>query len=47
MLELVVALLAFIALLVAASWVVGDVLARFVVRATADFVDAVELARRR
>lgn len=47
MLEVVVALLAFIALLVAACWVAGDFLARFFVRATADFLDAVESERKR
>ena len=47
MLDVLVALLAFIGLLVAASWVTGDVLARFTVRATADFLDAVESARKR
>lgn len=46
MLEVVVALLAFIALLVAACWVAGDFLARLFVRATADFLDAVESARK-
>lgn len=47
MLEVVVVLLAFIALLVAICWVAGDFLARFFVRATADFLDAVESARKR
>ena len=47
MLEALVVLLAFIALLVAAAWVAGDFLARFFVRATADFLDAVESARKR
>ncbi len=47
MLEALVALLAFIALLVAACWVAGDFLARFSVRAAADFMDAVESARKR
>ncbi len=47
MLEFVVALLAFIALLVAACWVAGDLVSRFFVRAAADFLDAVESARKR
>lgn len=47
MLDVLVVLLAFIALLVAVSWVAGDFLARFFVRATADFLDAVESARKR
>ena len=47
MLGVVVALFAFIVLLVAACWVAGDFLARFFVRATADFLDAVESARKR
>ncbi len=46
MLEVLVALLAFIALLVAGAWIVGDLVARYLVRATADFLDAVESARR-
>lgn len=46
MLAVLVALLAFVALLVAGAWVVGDLVARFFVRTTADFLDAVESARR-
>lgn len=47
MLEVLVALLAFIALLVAGAWLLGGVVARFFVRATADFLAAVESERRR
>lgn len=47
MLEVLIALLAFIALLVAASWVAGDLVSRFFVRTTADFLDAVESVRKR
>lgn len=47
MLEVLVVLLVAIALLVAASRIVGGLLARFLVRVTADFVDAVESARQR
>ena len=46
MLEVLIALLVFIALLVAACWVAGDLVSRFFVRATADFLDAVESARK-
>ena len=47
MLEVLVALLALTALLVAACWVAGDLVSRFFVRTTADFLDAVESARKR
>ncbi|MCY3931389.1 MAG: hypothetical protein OXH70_06710 [Acidobacteria bacterium] len=47
MLEAVVGLLVLVVLLGGVSWVVGSFVARFLIRATADFLDAVESERRR
>jgi len=45
MLEVAVGLLVFSALLVAGAWVLGDLVARYFIRATADLLDAVASAR--
>ena len=47
MLEAVVGLLVLVAVLGGLSWLVGAFIARFLVCATADFLDAVEQERRR